>query len=63
MSLRREVFIALLQRKTLIETKNCTLKCLKQHYSNLAVNNFSLTAKFLSVYSKETQIWQLTIFP
>ena len=35
MSLRREVFIALLQRKTLIETKNCTLKCLKRHYSTM----------------------------
>ena len=35
MSLRREVLIralALLQRKALIETKNCTLKCLKWHY-------------------------------
>ena len=35
MSLRREVLIrvlALLQRKTLIETKNRTLKCLKWHY-------------------------------
>ena len=35
MSSRREVlirFLALLQRKTLIETKNLTLKCLKLHY-------------------------------
>ena len=35
MSSRREVLIrilALLQRKTLIETKNSTLKCLKWHY-------------------------------
>ena len=35
MSLRREVLIriiALLQRKTLIETKKRTLKCLKRHY-------------------------------
>ena len=35
MSSRREVLIrilALLQRKTLIETKNRTLKCLKWHY-------------------------------
>ena len=35
MSSRREVVIrilALLQRKTLIETKNRTLKCLKLHY-------------------------------
>ena len=38
MSSRREVLIrifALLQRKTLIETKNCTLKCLKWHYSTM----------------------------
>ena len=38
MSSRREVFIrilALLQRKTLIETKNRTLKCLKRHYSTV----------------------------
>ena len=38
MSFRREVLIriiALLQRKTLIETKNCTLKCLKWHYSTV----------------------------
>ena len=38
MSSRREVFIrilALLQRKTLIETKNRTLKCLKQRYSTV----------------------------
>ena len=37
MSSRREVLIriALLQRKTLIETKNRTLKCLKWHYSTL----------------------------
>ena len=36
MSLRREVLVrilALLQRKTLIETKSRTLKCLKWHYS------------------------------
>ena len=35
MSSRREVLtrvLALLQRKTLIETKNRTLKCLKRHY-------------------------------
>ena len=38
MSLRREVLIriiALLQKKTLTETKNCTLKCLKRHYSTM----------------------------
>ena len=37
MSSRREVLIkiALSQRKTLIETKNRTLKCLKWHYSTV----------------------------
>ena len=38
MSSRREVLIrilALLQRKTLPETKNRTLKCLKRHYSTV----------------------------
>ena len=38
MSSRREVLIrilALLQRKTLIETKSHTLKCLKWHYSTV----------------------------
>ena len=37
MSSRRELLIriALLQRKTLIETKNRTLKCLKWHYSTV----------------------------
>ena len=38
MSSRREVLIrilALLQRKTLIETKNCPLKCLKLHYETV----------------------------
>ena len=38
MSSRREVLIrilALLQRKTLLETKNRTLKCLKRHYSTV----------------------------
>ena len=38
MSSRREVFIRilpLLQRKTLIETKNRRLKCLKWHYSTV----------------------------
>ena len=38
MSLQREVFIrilVLLQWKTLIETKNCALNCLKRHYSTV----------------------------
>ena len=37
MSSRRKVLIriALLQRKTLIETKNRTLECLKWHYSTV----------------------------
>ena len=45
MSSRREVLIrifALLQRKTLIETKNCTLKCLKWHY--LTVRSMKVVA-------------------
>ena len=40
MSSQREVLIiilALLQRKTLIETKNCTLKFLKRHHSTVLV--------------------------
>ena len=38
MSSRREVLIrilALLRRKTLLETKNRTLKCLRKHYSTV----------------------------
>ena len=38
MSSRREILmriLALLPRKTLIETKNRTLKCLKRHYSTV----------------------------
>ena len=46
MSLRREVLtkiIALLQRKTLMETKNRTLKCLKRHYSTMrSMKNFAV---------------------
>jgi len=46
MSSRREVLIrilALLQRKTLIETKNRTLKCLKWHYWTVrSVKNVAL---------------------
>ena len=46
MSLRREVLIriiALLQRKTLIETKKRTLKCLKRHYSTVrSMNNVAV---------------------
>ena len=49
MSSWREVFIriqALLQRKTLIETKNHKLKCLKRRYSTVRSmkNNAVLTA-------------------
>ena len=46
MSSRHEVLIrilALLQRKTLIETKNRTLKCLKWHYWTVrSKKNFAL---------------------
>ena len=49
MSSRREVFIrilALLQRKTLTETKNRTLKCLKRHYSTLrSMKNVAVLTK------------------
>ena len=49
MSSRREVFIrilALLQRKTLIETKNRTLKCLKRHYSTVrSMKNVAVLTK------------------
>ena len=49
MSSRREVFIrilALLQRKTLIETKNRTLKCLKRHYSTVrSMKNLAVLTK------------------
>ena len=41
MSSRTEVLIrilTLLQRKTLLETKHRTLKCLKRHYSIRAIN-------------------------
>ena len=57
MSSRREVFIrilALLQRKTLIETKNRTLKCLKRHYSTVrSVKNVAVLS------SPPRGIWQL----
>ena len=45
MSSRHEVLIriALLQRKTFIETKNRTLKCLKSHYSSVrSMKNFAV---------------------
>ena len=49
MSSQREVFIrilALLQRKTLIETKNRTLKCLKRHYSTVqSMKNVTVLTK------------------
>ena len=49
MSSRREVFIrilALLQRMTLIETKNRTLKCLKRHYSTVrSMKNLAVLTK------------------
>ena len=48
MSSRREVLIriALLQRKTLIEAKIRTLKCLKSHYSTVrSMKNFAVLTK------------------
>ena len=58
MSLGREVFIrilALLQRKTSIETKNCTLKCLKWHY----LTEDGAFALFFSPHSGGGGVWQL----
>ena len=52
MSSWREVFIrilALLQRKTLLETKNRTLKCLKRHYSTVHVTTRAIHEKCCSV--------------
>ena len=56
MSSRREIFIrilALLQRKTLLETKNRTLKCVKRHYSTVqSMKNVAvLTEDGASLYS------------
>ena len=48
-SSRREVFIriALLQRKTLTETKNSTLICLKWHYSTVpSMKNVALLTEY-----------------
>ena len=49
MSSRREVLIiilALLQRNTLIETKNRTSNCLKRHYSTMpSMKNVALLTK------------------
>ena len=49
MSSQHEVFIrilALLQRKTFIETKNHTLKCLKRHYSTVqSMKNVTVLTK------------------
>ena len=69
MSSRREVLIrilALLQRKTLIETKNRTLKCLKWHYStgSCAINEKCYSVDggrgICSLFSSPPQeIWQL----
>ena len=67
MSSRREVLIrilALLQRKTLIETRNRTLKCLKRHYSTVRsmINVAELTkdgAFALFFLSPPRGIWQL----
>ena len=59
MSSRREVLtriLALLQRKTLLETKSRTLKCLKRHYSIVQ------SMKNVAVLTEDTPprgIWQL----
>ena len=67
MSSRREVFIrilALLQRKTLIETKNRTLKCLKRRYSTVPsewkkVQCWRRTGHLPSFFVPTQGIWQL----
>ena len=67
MSSRREVLIrilALLQRKTLIETKNRTLKCLKWHYSTVrSMKNFAVLTEdgaFALFFRPHPRgIWQL----
>ena len=67
MSSRREVLIrilALLQRKTLIETKNRTLKCLKWHYSTVrSMKNVAVLTEdgafALSFLPHPGGIWQL----
>jgi len=67
MSSRREVLIrvlALLQRKTLIEAKNRTLKCLKRHYSTVrSMKNVAVLTEdgafALFFLSPPGGIWQL----
>ena len=67
MSSRREVLIrilALLQRKTLIETKNRTLKCLKWHYLTVrSMKNVAVLTEdgaFALLFSPPPRgIWQL----
>ena len=69
MSSRREVLIrilALLQRKTLIETKNRTLKCLKRHNStavrsmkNVAVLTENRAFALIHFSFPPRGIWQL----
>ena len=64
MSSQREVLIrilALLQRKRLIETKNCTLKCLKWHYLTVRTmkNVAVLTGNGAFFLSPPRGIWQL----
>ena len=56
--------LALLQRKTLLETKNCKLKCLKQHYLTVQLlKNVAVviedTAYALFFLSPPCGIWQL----
>ena len=67
MSSRREVLIrilALLQRKTLLETKDRTLKCLKRPYSTVqSLKNVTVVREdgaFSPLFSFPPQgIWQL----
>ena len=66
MSSRREVLIrilALLQRKTLLETKYRTLKCLKRHYSTVQsikmLQCWRRTGHLPSFFVPTRGIWQL----
>ena len=67
MSSRREVLIrilSLLQRKTLIETKNRPLNCLKRHYSTVPTMKKGCSVDggrgiYLLFSSPPRGIWQL----
>ena len=57
------IHVALLQMKTLIETKNCTLKCLKWHYLTVqSMKNVALLMEdgaFSLFLFPPRRIWQL----